>query len=187
MVAGRGGEFEIFNDNHYHYQTMFRSILILSLAVLVGCAESPAQAPEPLVNYNGRAEQFVRPVADRFTAQTGIPVVLHAGSSTELLNKLRVEGPRTEADLYLSNDAGTLQIGEEQGLFAELPLLLTDVVPANYRGAENSWVGLAARARVLVVNTEVGRPSPSGYAAETRVSRECGPGIGPSVWIWLVM
>jgi hypothetical protein len=36
---------------------------------------------------------------------------------------------------------------------------------------------------MLVVNTEVGRPSLRGYAAETRVSREWGPGIGPSVWI----
>lgn len=124
------------------------------LAFLAACTSAPAQGPDELVIYNGRSDQFVRPVADRFTEQTGIPVLLHAGSSTELLSKLRAEGSRTEADIYLSNDAGTLQLGEDAGLFSELPLLLTQVVPANYRGADNTWVGLSARARVLVINTE---------------------------------
>ncbi len=111
-----------------------------------------AQSPEPLVVYNGRSDQFVRPAAEKFTAETGIPVVLHAGSSTELLNKLRVEGSRTQADLYISTDAGTLQIGEDAGLFADLPRLIAERVPANYRG--RAWVGLSARARVIVVNTD---------------------------------
>lgn len=125
------------------------------LVLLAACTGAPAQVPESLVIYNGRSDQFVRPIANRFTELTGIPVVLHAGSATELLSKLRVEGLRTEADLYLSNDAGTLQLGEDAGLFSELPLLLTEAVPANYRGAQNAWVGLSARARVLVVHAGV--------------------------------
>jgi iron(III) transport system substrate-binding protein len=137
---------------------MKRLILLAVLVGLVAAALVIAQermtAPaEPLVIYTGRSDQFVRPLAEKFTAQSGIPVTLHAGSATELLNKLRVEGARTSADLYLSNDAGTLQIGEDEGLFVQLPLLLTQTVPANYRGRENTWVGLSARARVLVVNT----------------------------------
>lgn len=134
---------------------MKNSIIAALVAFLTACTSAPAQGPDQLVIYSGRSDQFVRPVADRFTEQTGVPVVLHAGSSTELLGKLRAEGSRTEADIYLSNDAGTLQLGEDALLFSELPLLLTQVVPANYRGAENSWVGLSARARVLVVNTDL--------------------------------
>lgn len=125
-------------------------------AVIVAIPRAPAQQAEPLVVYSGRSDQFVKPVADAFTARTGIPVVLHAGSSTELLNKMRLEGSRTEADLYLSNDAGTLQIGEDQRLFHELPLVMIEAVPANYRGSHNGWVGLSARARVLVVNAQAG-------------------------------
>lgn len=161
MLAGAG--FEISNENHYHY-TMKRWLpLMLLLLLVVGTArtqmqtpQTPAQEPvaDPLVIYTGRADHFVRPLAERFTAETGIPVTLHAGSATELLNKLRIEGSRTGADLYLSNDAGTLQIGEDEDLFVQLPLLMIQAVPANYRGAANTWVGLSARARVLVVNTD---------------------------------
>ncbi len=130
------------------------SVLIIAVAAALVMAQERTVAPvEALVIYTGRSDQFVRPLAEKFTAQSGIPVTLHSGSATELLNKLRVEGARTSADLYLSNDAGTLQIGEDEGLFAQLPLLLTQTVPANYRGRDNTWVGLSARARVLVVNT----------------------------------
>ena len=128
-------------------------LLAAATAAFVIAQERMTAPSEPLVIYTGRSDQFVRPLAEKFTAQSGIPVTLHAGSATELLNKLRVEGARTSADLYLSNDAGTLQIGEDEGLFTQLPLLLTQTVPANYRGRENTWVGLSARARVLVVNT----------------------------------
>lgn len=130
------------------------AVILFAVAAAWAIAQERTLTPaEPLVIYTGRSDQFVRPLAERFTAQSGIPVTLHAGSATELLNKLRVEGARTSADLYLSNDAGTLQIGEDEGLFAQLPLLLTQTVPANYRGRDNTWVGLSARARVLVVNT----------------------------------
>lgn len=134
---------------------MKRFLMLAALVTAMFAASVPAQTPEPLVIYNGRAEQFVRPLADRFTELTGVPVVLHAGSATELLNKLRVEGARSPADLYLSNDAGTLQMGEDADLFVELPRALLEPVPANLRGRGNGWVGLSARARVIVVHAGV--------------------------------
>lgn len=109
---------------------------------------------EPLVVYSGRSDVFVRPVMARFTERTGIEVVVHAGSATELVNKLRLEGERTDADLFLSNDAGTLQVGANHDLFSELPGSLLSAIPANYRGEAGHWTGLSGRARVLVVNTE---------------------------------
>lgn len=126
--------------------------LLLSLTAIL--APVAATAQDPLIIYNGRAEQFVRPAAERFTAQTGIPVVLHAGSATELLNRMRLEGGRTDADLFLSNDAGALQIGAEEQLFATLPGHILARVTDNDRGADGRWIGLSARARVLVVNTD---------------------------------
>lgn len=130
---------------------MHTIIRLLSIFALLAPAIAAAQ--DPLIIYNGRAEQFVRPAAERFTAQTGIPVVLHAGSATELLNRMRLEGGRTEADLFLSSDAGALEIGEAEGLFTMLPQAIRARVEPNDRGAAGGWVGLSARARVLVVNT----------------------------------
>lgn len=113
-----------------------------------------AWSAEELVIYSGRSDKFVKPVVEAFTQATGIKVVLHSAESTALLSKMRVEGKRTQADLYLSNDAGNLQIGSDLGLFRPLPENLVSAIPANWRAPDNTWVGLSARARVLVVNTK---------------------------------
>jgi iron(III) transport system substrate-binding protein len=110
---------------------------------------------QELVVYSGRSDKFIKPVIKNFTKQTGIKVILHSGKSTALLNKLKVEGARTKADLYISNDAGNLQKGSDLKLFAPIPIKLTKQVPLKFRSELNDWLGLSARARVLVVNTKV--------------------------------
>ena len=129
--------------------TLIRNTLIILLAV----SAQMAQAADSLVIYSGRSDKFVKPVINEFSKQTGIKVILHSGKSTSLLNKLNIEGDRTDADLFLSNDAGTLQKGSDLGLFAKLPDTLASQIGANYRARDNTWIGLSARARVLVVNT----------------------------------
>ena len=113
-----------------------------------------AAAPQTLVVYSGRSDKFIKPVIKAFSEQTGIKVKIHSGSSTSLLNKLKLEGGKTSADLFISNDAGNLQKGSTMKLFEPVPGDIAEVIPANYRAADNSWLGLSARARVLVVNTK---------------------------------
>ncbi len=128
---------------------MKRLLVLSSLLFLTAQAVA-----EPLVIYSGRSDKFVRPVLEAFTAQTGIEVVLHSAKSTALLNKLRLEGERTDADLFISNDAGSLQAGSDMGLFRPIDAdLLQSIAPA-LRAPDNSWTGLSARARVLVINTQ---------------------------------
>ncbi|UCE88697.1 MAG: extracellular solute-binding protein [Pseudomonadota bacterium] len=126
--------------------------ILLSAALLLSSTASALA--ESLVVYSGRSDKFVKPVIADFTKQTGIEVVVHTGSSTALLNKLKLEGSRTAADLYISNDAGNLQKGSELGLFQPVPNDTASVIPANMRAADSTWVGLSARARVLVVNAD---------------------------------
>jgi len=129
---------------------MKRRLFTLLLAGLLGW--NGVAAAEELVIYSGRSDRFVKPVVDAFTEKTGIKVVLHSGSSTALLNKLKLEGPRTTADIYISNDAGNLQKGSELKLFQPVTEKLADRIPTNYRAKDNSWIGVSARARVLVGN-----------------------------------
>lgn len=126
--------------------------LLLWLAL---CATSlPSLAADPLIIFSGRSDKFVKPVVEAFSRDTGVEVVLHSAKSTELLNKLRLEGARTEADLFLSNDAGNLQKGSDFGLFRPLHESVVAVIDPGLRATDNSWVGLSARARVLVVNAD---------------------------------
>lgn len=129
---------------------MKQRLFTLFIAGLLGW--SGVAAAEELVIYSGRSDRFVKPVVEAFTAKTGIKVVLHSGSSTALLNKLKLEGPRTSADIYISNDAGNLQKGSEMNLFKPVSATLAHRIPASYRAMDNSWIGVSARARVLVVN-----------------------------------
>jgi len=124
------------------------------LALILSIPPLTSFADDNLVVYSGRSDKFVKPVIAEFTRQTGIKVTLHTGKSTALLNKLRVEGARTDADLFLSNDAGNLQHGSDWNLFRAMTPSLVAPIETSYRATDNTWVGLSARARVLVVNTQ---------------------------------
>ncbi len=129
--------------------------LWLMLGMLASIMFMPfaAQAADELVIYSGRSDKFVRPVIKVFEDKTGIKVTIHNAKAAELVNKMRVEGDRTKADLFISNDAGSLQIGSTYGLFEPLPQEVVAAIPSNYRAKDNTWIGLSARARVLVVNS----------------------------------
>jgi len=122
---------------------------VLFTALLAGAVTVQA---EELVVYSGRKDKFIKPLIENFTAKTGIKVVLHSAKSTALLNKLRIEGDRTVADLFISNDAGNLEIGSQLKLFQPINKDIINVIPKNLKADDGSWVGLSARARVLVVN-----------------------------------
>lgn len=132
---------------------LLRKLLIITSIglILAGCGQ---QGSDELVIYSGRSDKFVKPVIAAFTEKTGIKVLLHAGKPTPLLHRLESEGAQTPADLFISNDAGSLQKGSMAGLFARIDADLANRVPANFRAADNTWLGLSARARVLVGNTQ---------------------------------
>ncbi len=133
---------------------MSRGISLIIVWLFTMLSTFPLQAAEKLVIYSGRSEKFIKPVLAEFTKTSGIETILHTGRAAALLNQLKLEGNRTEADIFISNDAGTLQRGAAKKLFTHLPATITDPIPKNYRDANDSWVGLSARARVLVINTQ---------------------------------
>jgi len=142
----------IINDDPTHEGIEKMNRMYLALFLLVFSFQSLAS--ESLTIFSGRSDKFVKPVAEAFTQKTGIKVTIHAGKSAELLSKLKLEGNRTDADLFISNDAGSLQQGSELGLFSTLPDNITNIIPKNYRAPDDTWVGLSARARVIVVGSK---------------------------------
>ncbi|MGH7207493.1 MAG: extracellular solute-binding protein [Nitrospiraceae bacterium] len=117
-------------------------------------------AADRLVVYSGRAERLIKPVLDSFQAKTGIQVDLLSSGTTELVNRLQTEGERTPADLFITNDAGSLERARELGLFRPLNLKeIEQAVPAPFRAPDNSWVGLSGRFWILVYNTKLVAPT----------------------------
>lgn len=136
-----------------------RIIFSLTLAGLLFCFLPHAFAAESLVVYSGRAERLIQPVLDAFHAKTGIHVKMLTGSSTALLNRLQAEGSRTPADVFITNDAGTLERARNLHLLRPMEIPeIKQAIPEAFRAPDNSWVGLSGRIWVVAYNTNLVDP-----------------------------
>ena len=122
---------------------------------------------ETLVVYTARNEQLIKPVFDRFTAETGIEVKFLTDKEAPLLARLEAEAARTPADLLMTVDAGNLWQAVQQGVLAPVEsTTLLENIPAHLRDPQNHWFGFSQRARTLIYNTSLAEPSQlSTYAA----------------------
>ncbi|HEX6074030.1 MAG TPA: iron ABC transporter substrate-binding protein [Micromonosporaceae bacterium] len=130
------------------------AVLSVGVAIgLVGCGAAGGGENEITV-YSGRAKSLVQPVIDDFSKATGITVNVRYGQTAAMASQLLEEGDKTGADVFLAQDAGALGAVSKEGLFGRLPTDLTDRVPEQYRAADDTWVGVTGRARVLVYNAD---------------------------------
>ena len=116
-------------------------------------------AADKLTVYSGRAERLIKPVLDEFTAKSGVQVDLLSSGTTELVNRLKAEGDRTVADLFLTNDAGSLEQARAAGLLR--PLNMREVeraIPPQFRAPDNAWIGLSGRFWIIVYNKTLVKP-----------------------------
>ncbi len=101
--------------------------------------------------YSSRQENLIRPVLDMFTERTGITVNLVSGSDDAIIERLRIEGRNSPADLLLTADAARLYRAKALDLLQAVDSdALQTAIPAAYRDPENMWFGLSLRARVLM-------------------------------------
>ncbi|HIP67765.1 MAG TPA: Fe(3+) ABC transporter substrate-binding protein [Chromatiales bacterium] len=100
--------------------------------------------------YSGRKEQLIKPLLDRFTAETGIKTNLVTAKADKLLVRLKNEGRNTPADLFITVDAGRLYRSKQADVLAPVNSpLLRQAVPEHLRDPDGKWVGLSQRARVI--------------------------------------
>jgi iron(III) transport system substrate-binding protein len=128
--------------------------LALTLAACGDDESSDAGSGDALTVYSGREEEYVGPLYDRFTDETGIEVEVKYGESAELAATLAEEGENSPADVFFSQDAGSLGAVEREGLFTVVPDRVLAKVDERYRSPEGEWVGTSGRARVVGYNTE---------------------------------
>lgn len=134
--------------------------LLLGLAACGGEAADTGKAADQAAEkkitvYSGRNEALVKPLLEKFTAQSGIAVEARYASTSAMATQLLEEGEKSPADVFFAQDAGALGAVAKKGMFAPLPATALDKVPATYRAKSGEWVGVTARSRVLVYNTDL--------------------------------
>ncbi len=92
---------------------------------------------------------------EEFTEETGIKVNIISGKGSALLQRLKVEGKNSPADIFFTVDAGNLWKVQKEGLFQSIQSekVLTEI-PENLRGPNDEWTAIAKRARVIFYNPE---------------------------------
>ncbi len=108
--------------------------------------------------YSGRHYDLEQ-AFEQFSEETGVSIEFLTGSDAELRERIEAEGEETQADVYLTVDAGNLATAVERGVFAPLDSEVLDrAVPASLRDPDGNWYGLTIRARTIVYNPDAVAP-----------------------------
>src|SRR5918997_348263 len=135
-----------------HKAAVFTAALFATVALaMTGCSGGR----NALTIYSGREESLVEPLLVRFSEESGIPIDVRYGDSADLALLIEEEGSDTPADVFFSQSPGSVGFLDELGMLASLEHEALDSVPASFRANDGRWVGVTARQRVLVYNTEM--------------------------------
>jgi iron(III) transport system substrate-binding protein len=161
---------------------LFAVVLALFATILTGCSSTDEQATEvtELTVYSGRSEEFIAPFFAQWEAQSGIKLNIRYGDSAELAAQILEEGGNSPADLFLSQDAGSLGAVAEAGLFTQLSDEIASAIPATYVAANRNWVGVTGRARVFAYAPDRVKVLPQSVTDLTNSQYKNQIGIAPT-------
>jgi iron(III) transport system substrate-binding protein len=139
-----------------HLRRCARPVLAGAAAVvLVSLASAACSGGEDtLTIYSGREEEYVGPLYERFTEDTGTELDVRYGDSADLALLIEEEGEASPADIFFSQSPGAIEYLAAKDLLKELPEETTGKVLDGFAGDGGQWVGTTARQRVLVYNRD---------------------------------
>jgi iron(III) transport system substrate-binding protein len=154
--------------------------IFATLAVILsGCTSEDA---DEVVVYTALDEGFSRPIFADFEEETGTEVRpkfdTEATKTVGLTQAILAEEARPRCDLFWNNEIlNTLRL-ERAGLLREYRSPAAEAFPAFAKSDNGTWHGFAARARVLIVNTdrlaEGERPTSIYDFRDSRWKGRCG-------------
>lgn len=140
----------------------FRMMLatVAGALLMAACGQEAAQQDQAAeggeVNlYTARHYDSDLELYERFTRETGIRINRIEGNADQLIARMRSEGARSPADLFITADAGALWRAQQASLFQPIEAeALQQQVPQSLRDPQGHWFGFMRRARVVAFNPE---------------------------------
>jgi iron(III) transport system substrate-binding protein len=131
-------------------------VSLLALAPLAASQESPGGTVNVYVSLD---EEHSRPVLALFEKETGIKVNARydteATKTVGLVRMLIEEKGDPQADVYWNNELATTVKLKENGVLDRCDVPNAASIPSEFKDKDGTWVGFAARARILIVNTDL--------------------------------
>ena len=135
--------------------SVWRRAAIASLVFLgLGCVP---QREKSVVLYSAADREYVTPILDAFErSNTGTEIArqfdVEASKTLGLVTRIEREKERPRCDVFWNNELiHTIRL-QKQGLLASRRWKVPDNWPKGFKASDGSWIGFAARARVLLVN-----------------------------------
>ncbi|SFV83577.1 Ferric iron ABC transporter, iron-binding protein [hydrothermal vent metagenome] len=136
-------------------KTLVLSTAVFSVLTVSSITTVQAASDGSVTVYSSRKEHLIKPLFEAFTKDTGIKVDYLTGKGGALIERLKLEGTNTKADMFMTVDAGNLWYAGSQGLFQSVQTdTLKSNIPSHLRDPEGLWTGLSIRARTIVYNTD---------------------------------
>jgi iron(III) transport system substrate-binding protein len=134
--------------------------LALSTLLMGSVTQIQAASGDDITVYSSRKEHLIQPLFEQFTKQTGIEVNYLTGSGGDLIERLKLEGSNTPADMFMTVDAGDLWYAGTQNIFQSVNTeTIKSNIPSYLRDPKGLWTGLSVRARTIVYSKERVNPS----------------------------
>ncbi|MFL5328346.1 MAG: extracellular solute-binding protein [Gemmataceae bacterium] len=135
--------------------------LIFAIYFLAGCH----RATERVVLYCAQDRPFAEPIFAEFTRTTGVALVpkydSEANKSVGLFRELQLEVKHPRCDVHWNNEIITTLMLAHDGILEPYDSPAAAPFPDFAKAADHTWHAFAARARVLIINTEkLGRETP---------------------------
>jgi iron(III) transport system substrate-binding protein len=126
--------------------------------LLTGCGSSAPEAKSRVVLYCAQDREFAEQVLDDFNRANGLEVVprydTEANKSVSLYEELVREARRPRCDVHWNNEIlSTIRL-QRQGLLEPYDSPAAKPFPAACKASDHTWHAFAARARILLVNTD---------------------------------
>lgn len=137
-------------------------LILLVSALLCFSSFANAESQEEVVVYTALDQVFSEPILKEFEKRHHIKVKavydVEAVKTIGLVNRLIAEKSNPRCDVFWNNEIIRTIALKRKGILTPYQSPSAADIPENFKDKEGYWTGFAARARVLVVNTNLVKP-----------------------------
>lgn len=139
--------------------------------MLIGCR--PEHHLSEVVIYTSLDRPHSQPILELFENQTGIKVRAvydtEASKTVGLVNRLISEKSNPQADVFWNSEVLRTLVMKQKGLLMPYISPAARDIPEAFKDGDGYWTGFAARARVILINTDLVKSRPTSIRDFTKI------------------